>query len=193
MCARVAQLVEPGICNSAVAGSSPAPSSKRRHPKVVGDRSEVEVFIALYRAGYGVLTAPFGENLRYDCVIDDGARLLRVQVKTGRVANGAIRFPVCSTYWYGRTRRGYRGEVDLFAVYCPATGRVYLVPIDECGSSEVWLRLVPTRNRQRSRVRWASDYELRPLHPAAGDAPAAPARQDPSPRRVREAVRLWLD
>ena len=42
---------------------------------------------ALIEAGYAV-SKPFGENQRYDLVIDDGETLARVQVKTGRLRNG---------------------------------------------------------------------------------------------------------
>ena len=54
------------------------------HPKAIGDRSTLAIMIALQSAGYTVLL-PFGENTRYDLVIDDGARLARVQCKTGRL------------------------------------------------------------------------------------------------------------
>ena len=56
--------------------------------------------------------------------------------------------------------RSYMGEIDLFAVYCPANGQVYAVPIDEATSSDCSLRLVPTKNGQVDGVRWAADYEL---------------------------------
>jgi len=52
--------------------------------------------LALREAGFAVLV-PFGENTRYDLVIDDGERLARVQCKTGRLRSGAIVFKVCSS------------------------------------------------------------------------------------------------
>jgi hypothetical protein len=56
--------------------------------------------------------------------------------------------------------RSYVGEIDLFAVYCPANGRVYAVPVEEATLSDCSLRLDPTRNGQVEGVRWAIDYEL---------------------------------
>jgi hypothetical protein len=41
------------------------------HPKDKGNRTTLAVMLALQDAGYAVLT-PFGENTRYDLVIDDG-------------------------------------------------------------------------------------------------------------------------
>ncbi len=117
---------------------------------------------ALHRAGLGVLSPPFSDNLRYDCVIDDGERLSRVQVKTGRLEGGSVEFNACRTYWHRRASYSYRGEIDFFGVWCAELGKVYLVPVAECGVALARLRLTPTRNGQRRRVRWAADYELHP-------------------------------
>jgi hypothetical protein len=96
----------------------------REHPKDVGDKTALAVMLALRMAGFTVL-APFGENTRYDLVIDDGMRFARIQCKTGRLRRGAIQFNVCSTYGHhrrtGNARRCYDGEVDYFAVYCRET------------------------------------------------------------------------
>jgi hypothetical protein len=40
--------------------------------------------------------APLGDFLRYDLVIDEGDRLLRVQCKTGHLVKGAVVFNPCS-------------------------------------------------------------------------------------------------
>jgi hypothetical protein len=66
------------------------------HPKVIGDRSTLAIMCALRARGFDLLV-PFGENTRYDLVIDDGEPLARVQCKTGRLRNGAIEFPLCSS------------------------------------------------------------------------------------------------
>jgi PD-(D/E)XK endonuclease len=63
-----------------------------QHPKAVG----AAAMLALYQAGYDVLM-PFGENTRYDLVINDGEAF-----------------------------RDYNGEVNYFCVHCPDTGGVYL-------------------------------------------------------------------
>ena len=112
---------------------------------------------------------PFGDNRRYDLVIEDAdGSFFRIQCKTGWVENyGAyIQFITASSYYHtkaGRTshgRRDYRGQVDYFAVYCPDTGRVYLVPVNHVGTANASLRLLPTANKQEKNVRWAKDYEL---------------------------------
>jgi hypothetical protein len=117
---------------------------------------------ALREAGYDLLV-PFGENTRYDLVIDDGYRLARVQCKTGRLRQGAVLFATCSCYGHHRNpetaRRAYEGEVDFFAVFCPETRGVYLVPIEHLQVKvQAALRVAPTRNSQRVGVRFAAEY-----------------------------------
>jgi PD-(D/E)XK endonuclease len=134
------------------------------HPKEIGDRSMLAAMLGLKAAGY-TLVVPFGENTRYDLVIDDGKALVRVQCKTGRLRDGAIVFAVTSTYGHHRNpataRRTYNGEIDFFAVYCPETAGVYLVPITDVPTRSIArLRVVPTRNGQEKRIRHAADYEI---------------------------------
>jgi hypothetical protein len=134
------------------------------HPKAIGDRTTLALMLALSDAGYSVLV-PFGENTRYDLVIDNGRRLARVQCKTGRLRDGAVYFRTCSSYAHhphpGAPSRHYLGEIDYFGVHCPETGGVYLIPIDDVPTvREAALRVAPSRNRQLKRTRRASDYEI---------------------------------
>ena len=126
------------------------------------------VLARLVQAGYQVLT-PFGENVRYDLVIDDGGSFIRVQCKSGRLRQGAISFPTCSsTYHHPKNRgvpdchQGYTGQAELFGIYCAETDGVYLVPVDEVGRRQGSLRVLEARNNQVKKVRWARDFELRP-------------------------------
>ena len=109
------------------------------HPKDVGDRSTLAIMLALRAHGYGVYT-PFGENTRCDLIIEDGETLSRVQCKTGRLINGAIAFPTCSSYLHHPhpkiSHRTYVGEVDYFGVFCQQNGGVYMVPIDDLQSGK---------------------------------------------------------
>lgn len=141
--------------------------TKRPHPKAVGDASQAMVLARLVQI-YPEVWIPFGENTRYDLVIDDGEKFIKVQCKTGRLKDGAIRFNTCSTTYHHPNNRGmvayrhdYVGQVDMFGVYCPQTDGVYLVPIDDLGARQGNLRILPPRNNQVKKVRWASEFELR--------------------------------
>ena len=68
---------------------------------------------------------------------------------------------------YHSPTRGYvvktyaADEVDLVAVYCEATGKSYLLPIETvAGLGLFTLRLSPARNNQRAALNFAADYEF---------------------------------
>lgn len=132
-----------------------------RDTKSVGELSELCVAVALSRAGY-LVAKPLGENARYDLVIDDGKTLARVQVKTGRLLNGAVVFKAHSTHSHrnGIACKPYTNEIDFFGVYCPALNSSYLIPIADTARLSVSLRVHPTKNDQHSHVRWAQPYLL---------------------------------
>ncbi|MBV8368181.1 MAG: hypothetical protein JO036_04505 [Candidatus Eremiobacteraeota bacterium] len=139
---------------------TPETRAPKRNTKLKGDVSELRVAAALIETGYAV-SKPFGENQRYDLVIDDGENLARVQVKTGRLRNGVVLFNCSSTHGHrGRPARPYRGEVEYIAVYCPDTGKVYFVPEAHFTNSYGSLRVLPTKNNVAKTVRWASAFEL---------------------------------
>ena len=141
--------------------------AKRPHPKAVGDATQAMVLARLVQV-YPDVLVPFGENTRYDLVIDDGERFIKVQCKTGRIRNGAVWFSTCSSSYHHPSNRGtkfyqhsYKGEVDVFGVYCPQNDRVYVVPAETVGERACALRIAPTRNNQSKKVRWASEFELK--------------------------------
>jgi hypothetical protein len=136
----------------------PKPTS---HPVDVGQRTEAAILSELVRRGYAVLL-PFGVNQRYDLVLDLDGKFVRAQCKTGRLRNGVVLFSTKSVQ--SNTRRAvirdYDGDADVFLVYCPGTGCVYCVPVEEAPTGYMYLRVEPTRNGQDHGVRWASNYEL---------------------------------
>lgn len=134
------------------------------HPKAKGDRTTLAVLLALQSLGCTLLL-PFGENARYDLVIDHDGRFERVQCKTGRLRNGAIVFATTSTYGHHRNpttaRKPYTGQIDSFGVYCPDNGGVYLVPIGDLPNrASAALRVETARNNQVDGIRPASHYEV---------------------------------
>ena len=151
---RLAVCEQPGVFR--------VPSPRRSwNPKAIGELSEAAAVYHLVRAGYDV-ARPLGDNARYDLILEDGDRLLRVQVKTGRLnARGSVFFPTCSSQAHrGRGYSSYRGQCELFAVYCPELDETYLVPVAGTGSRGCSLRVRPSKNYQTRGVRWAADYRV---------------------------------
>lgn len=121
--------------------------------KTVGELTEAKVLVKLLESGY-VCSKPFGDNARYDLIVDDGVILQKVQIKTGRVRNGAIEFNVMSCSRY--VNKHYKGQVDCFIVYVPELNKYYLVPEDEVGTSKFYLTL----SKGNSRSHFAEKYEM---------------------------------
>lgn len=135
------------------------------HTKAIGEISEAFVIAEFIKAGFPVLL-PFGENQRYDMAVDNHGRLLRVQCKTatlvtanGHGSTGCLRFNAHSVE-DRRHRTSYRDQADLFAVYAPHTGQVYVLAVDDVPETAVHLRLTPARNGQQRGVRLAEDHTL---------------------------------
>jgi len=132
------------------------------NPKAVGERSEGLILAAFLRAGKVVLQ-PFGDNQRYDLVVDEDGHFIRVQCKTGRVKNGAVVFATCSSHVHtaGGGKKGYKGQADLFAVYCPELDKVFVIPVEAAPDRSCALRLESPKNRQTKGVRmaWNHDFE----------------------------------
>ena len=142
----------------------------KRHTKSIGEYSEVVIAERLLRAGYNVLT-PYGDSLRYDLVIEDAdGRFWRVQCKTAwidkRTGDEVVKFATSSSHYhyrggkYDHRRRGYQGQVEYFAVYSPDLDKVYLIPIDHAGASDMSLRLTMPKGRNQHGIKMAEDYEL---------------------------------
>lgn len=135
-------------------------TKKREHPKVIGERSEACLLAGLLKAGKVVLI-PFGDNQRYDLVIDEQGEFHRIQVKTGRLKNGVVAFQPGSRAGGKGKRKGYHGQADLFGIYCPDNDRIYLVPVNDLAATNlVHLRIDMPKGNQRKNINWAKDYEL---------------------------------
>ncbi len=137
---------------------------KRNH-KAIGELSQAYIIARLIEAGYKILI-PYGDNMRYDLVIEDEqGRFWRVQCKTGWTdkARSTIKFATASSYNHTAKQKiwkHYRGQCDYFAVYYPETRGVYLIPVEDVGLTQAILRITPTGNNQEKGVRWAKDYEI---------------------------------
>lgn len=124
-----------------------------------GNVAEAAVLNGLVSRGFDVLV-PFGGGHPYDLIVDLGAPgFLRVQCKRAWPLKGCLVFNSRSTD-HGRGPQSYLGLADIFGVYFPPTKKVFLVPIGAVAEFEGRLRLEPTRNNQRKRIRLADEFEL---------------------------------
>lgn len=127
----------------------------------IGDLTEIIIIGRLMKRGQTVLK-PISPSSKYDLVLDDNGRFIRVQCKTARLKNGVIVCPVSKTH--GRSnafRRAYSSEqVDAFAFYCPENDKCYLMNIGDTTRSMMHLRVDQPKNNQMTGIRYASDFEI---------------------------------
>ncbi len=126
----------------------------------VGDETEARIVAALIEKGYSV-AIPFGENDKYDLLVDIGSEIRRVQCKTGWIEDDVVRFKTASkTTIDGEiTMVGYDGAIDAFAVRCRETNDLYWVPIEDAGNRSTYLRRTEPEIDHPS-VNRAVDYEF---------------------------------
>ncbi len=131
-----------------------------KNTKAIGDVTEGSILASLLKMGKAVLL-PFGENHRYDMVVEDGGKFVRIQCKTGRLRNGAVEFNTCSYHYHrGAKKKTYHGCADVFGVYCPDNGMSYLVPVDGVSDRMCRMRVDVPKNNQTKGIRLAKDYEI---------------------------------
>ena len=128
--------------------------------KTKGIITEIETMLSFARLGYAILT-PYGDNERYDFIVDIDNRFYRIQCKTARVDREGTFFIDCcsSNILNGKCIHYYYtpDEIDFLAT--TFKGQTYLIPIKE-GKTQMRLRLKPTVNHQNSGINWAEDYEI---------------------------------
>lgn len=122
----------------------PPPSSK--FAKLQGEWAEVCFLARAVRMGLTV-SSPYGESATYDFIVDSGARLHRVQVKSVSLPDGGS-YRISSTRG-SRTKRRYTAtEVDFLAAYVIPHDAWYIIPV--CAFTAVkTVRLCPHRPSHR--------------------------------------------
>lgn len=133
--------------------------AKTHHTKTKGDIGVLKTQCSLAENGYTVLL-PLTEHSSYDLVAEKAGTFRRIQVKYRSASNGRIEVAFKNT-WSDRNGRHVakvdKNEVDLYAVYCPDTDKVYYFDPKQFSSS-VTLRLAPAKNNNQSGVNLADNY-----------------------------------
>ena len=128
--------------------------------KEKGNLTELQCLTSFYELGY-TASIPYGENCRYDFILDVNGTLLKIQVKTSKaVSEDCFEFSSRSTRVnsQGSYSRNYtKDEIDFFATYYK--GQCYLVPVEECGVSKK-LRYNYPSTGQKKNISLAKNYEL---------------------------------
>ena len=130
--------------------------------KKKGNITELECMLAFIKRGFNVLT-PYGDCERYDFVVDVNGKFIRVQSKASMSDDNGASFKFntrsCNRKNGKIVHHKYtKEEIDYFSTVF--NGQCYLIPVEECGSSNKRLRILPPKNGQTRGITWAKDYEL---------------------------------
>jgi hypothetical protein len=140
-----------------------------------GDLTEATVVAELKRHEVPV-SLPFGDNERYDVVIESpSGQLLRAQIKTGWYRDGVVQFKGYSqhTNSEGNTYKPYGDGIDCFLVYSHEVERLFLVWEAEVDAN-MSIR-IEAPEQQHDSTNWADEY-------------AFDVRWPPANRRVRSVT-----
>lgn len=128
--------------------------------KTKGNITEAVIIAHLLKLGYSI-SIPFGNSSRYDLILDDGDKLLKIQCKTGRLTNGCVNFATASVNGFTSAKTNYKGSIDLFYVYCPQLNTIYKIPVDKAPiGGGMSLRVESPKNSASSNINWAKDYQV---------------------------------
>lgn len=128
--------------------------------KAVGDETEARAITELIAAEYSV-SIPFGDNDKYDLIIDDDGELYRIQCKTGwSNKSETLRFNTHSQTTKDGTyhEETYHGLIDAFLVYYPENGRFYWIRAADATEQKMELRFESEIDHPS--INWATDYEF---------------------------------
>ena len=128
-----------------------------------GAIAESAIVHAAIKLGVGVYK-PLVEGGRYDLILEVHWKLLRVQCKWARLSHGAV-VVRCYSARRGPNRMIVRkytpAEIDVIAAYCAEIDRAYLLSSDDfSGKRNVFLRVAPSLNNQRTGINRAEDFEF---------------------------------
>lgn len=105
--------------------------------KAQGELTELMFYTLAYRKGW-IVSKPFGDNARYDFIVDATGRLSRVQVKSTSVKDHTgrhDRYTAVIAHGCKGKLRYTKNDVDLIAVYVIPENAWYIIPIAELGGS----------------------------------------------------------
>lgn len=134
--------------------------------KILGNTTEMECMLECMKLGIQV-SIPFGEDSRYDFIIDVNDRLYRIQSKhcseifddSGKAV--AIKFKTVRQSGSNATKcirtKYTKDEIDYFST--AYNGKCYLVPVEQCSIIKI-LRIVPPKNGQTKGISFLRDFEL---------------------------------
>ena len=128
--------------------------------KQKGDIAEALALYRLMQQGYSVAN-PWGDNDRYDFLIEKAGYTYRVQVKYGRYdeETGTAEANTASVNARTQEKEDYAGDADLIAVAVPEKDHVSLFTVSEAPKSGIRIRFEEPE-KSSPNINWAEDSKI---------------------------------
>jgi hypothetical protein len=118
--------------------------------KTQGDTAELKFMLLNQELGY-FISKPFGDNCKYDLIVDNGEELQRIQIKsTSRkdTSSGMDCYNCLVCFGNDSKQRYNEKDIDYFAIYVIPENVWYKIPVKEIKGKTV--KLYPHRNSKRN-------------------------------------------
>ena len=130
--------------------------------KQKGNIGEAKCLAKMVELGVPVCL-PFGDNERYDMVIEHNGKLEKIQIKysSQQESEGSIVFKTASSTNHTTNKHlsSYENDVDAFLFYNSLTDEVYYMPISIIQNRKsVTMRMQPSKNGQVKNCLFTADY-----------------------------------
>ena len=134
-------------------------------PKQKGLNTQLHCISYFSDCGFLVST-PYGDNGRYDLIVDVNGNLFRIQVKTASLwydSNGepsGIKFSCKSARINTKesyVKRYTKEEIDYFATFW--NHQAYVIPVEQTSSEKV-IHFFESKNNQNDRISFLEDYTV---------------------------------
>lgn len=110
-------------------------------PKGIGELAEMEFMLEASKRGLSV-SKPFTHFSKYDFIVDNGKRLIRVQVKASSSIDHSRNYKpysvICS-HGLGSKKKYTKEHIDFFAVYLQPIKTWYFIPVDVVNALKIAL------------------------------------------------------
>ena len=111
----------------------------RDNTKTQGEISELRFYLRAFEHGF-IVSKPFGDNARYDFIVDSGNRLSRVQIKSVSVIDTTRRtnkYRINATHGGKEKHKYLPEECDILAAYVIPEDTWYIIPISKITGASV--------------------------------------------------------
>jgi len=126
------------------------------HTKLKGDIGELIAAQELLRRGWHV-AFPYGENLKYDLIIEKDGDIKRAQVKTVMPKNGVLHINCRSSNNWSVVHYD-KNDFEVLIAVDLNTSKVYFIPSKKIGRNLINIRIEPTKNFQKKGINLAQSF-----------------------------------